>query len=285
MGEKPTDDEVAAALLASGFLLEQKVALVLEKCGYATWISSSYVDPDEGKPREIDVVGLKYIATAEEDDHPIAQLVVIECKSTPQTHVAFTRPWTPFERSYQPFEVSLKKAASAKKATPREQIESLASERAPGRPHVKPTAWKALNLVDDWEVFRLNKVEKAVQVVRIERENKGFKARNVLPEIGFPPIKAAYDLRKRFFGSDRDGVLFPACVTSGDLKIIEAEGVDEVRLLDRKFVAVMYDNRAEWMNGHVGRSVFDVVPFVHLEEWLTHIDEVVTRLNSRVRKS
>ncbi|WIY03838.1 hypothetical protein QRX60_08305 [Amycolatopsis mongoliensis] len=282
MGEKPTDAETAEALLASGFLLEQRVALVLECRGYSTRIAGSYVDPDEGKPREIDVIGLKYIATDEQAEHPIAQIVVIECKSSPQTHVAFTRPWTPYERGNPPFELRLSKVdnSEAEKHRPVNPV--------PGQSYQVKRAWETLGLGDDWEVFRLNNIEKAVQIVRIEREGKGFKARNVLPEIGYPPIKAAFDLRRTMLGgetkSGRDGAIFPACVTGGDLKVVDPVGVDEVVLQDRDFVAVVHENRASWMEAsRHRRSIFDVVPFVHLEKWLDHVDGVTDRLNMRVR--
>ena len=49
MDQSPTKQEIADALAASGFLMEQEVATALEGIGFHAETGRAYTDPDEGK--------------------------------------------------------------------------------------------------------------------------------------------------------------------------------------------------------------------------------------------
>jgi hypothetical protein len=270
MPELPNDQEIVNALTSSGFLLEQEVALVLEQRGYEIRLSPSYVDPDEGKQREIDVIAYKDTSTSSVPDRPLCHFIVVECKSTPQVHVAFAREWTVHEREVAPFEVRLETLnGGARRKDPRVSV-----------------AWEDAQLDAEWAINRLNVIEKGVQLIRIERKGAKFEARNVLPEMCLPPIKAAYGLKTEVMSgrSGRDGILFPVCVMGGSLKIGRVGASNGLLLEESDFIVMQYENRSDWMKARgYATNYVDIVPIGSLDRWIQHVENVMGRINLRAR--
>ncbi|HZQ90365.1 MAG TPA: hypothetical protein VFA60_01075 [Terriglobales bacterium] len=52
---QPTAEDIVAAIKASGYLIEQEVATILEKLGFHVQTNRAYQDVEESKSREIDV--------------------------------------------------------------------------------------------------------------------------------------------------------------------------------------------------------------------------------------
>lgn len=248
------------------------MALLLEKAGYEVRVAQSYIDPDEEKPREIDVVAYKEFANP--GPMHIPHVLVIECKSTPQPHVAFTRNWRKFERENKPYEILLNAAQAAYSEATADKM-----RRKRVMQYAVPSIWESADLRSEWEILRLNVINKATQIVRIERQNKNHSARNSIFEMGLPPIKAAFDIRQRY--TKQNAAIFPACVTGGPLYSISPEGVESQELREEELLCVEYSNRAQWMRD-TATNYFDIVPFDNLEIWLKHVRQVVGALNSRM---
>lgn len=75
MSEKVSIDDVSKFLLKTGFILEMEVNEKLIKAGYETKVGKFFVDYDESKKREIDIVALKTI-------NDVTVTLVIECKQS-----------------------------------------------------------------------------------------------------------------------------------------------------------------------------------------------------------
>lgn len=87
-GEKINKREMADAIFRSGYLLEQRAQRILHNRGYFVSANDSYVDPDTGKSREIDI----YATGAEQisrDREFIFPMLICECENNPQPMVAF----------------------------------------------------------------------------------------------------------------------------------------------------------------------------------------------------
>jgi hypothetical protein len=279
MTDQPSEDEIATALRASGFVFEQEVAVVLENLGYYARTGASYTDPDENKPREIDVVAFRDISKLDAPDVPIGHAIIVECKSTPQTHVAFTQEWAIHERRRQPFELKVGILDQMLRDKDGQHIKD------PTKPFQSRAVWNVAGLIDEWEQYRLNQLKKCVQLVRIERSGKKFAARNVTPEMGLPPIKAGYEIRREVFSPEnKDGVIFPVCVTAGPLMSLPRENLTSLQMSSIDYVSVQLETGAAWMarTNHTYNR-FDVVPFSSLTKWIHSVEQLMSRLNDRAR--
>jgi hypothetical protein len=56
---QPSPKKMMEALRKSGYLFEHEVAIAVERCGFHAERSHAYVDPEEGKSREVDIRGYK----------------------------------------------------------------------------------------------------------------------------------------------------------------------------------------------------------------------------------
>jgi hypothetical protein len=91
MREPPTEQEIAAALGASGFLMEQEVATAFEEAGFHATTGRACTDPEEGKSRELDVYG--FLRHMQDDSRRAAVYVrlLCECKNTSNPFVFLAR--------------------------------------------------------------------------------------------------------------------------------------------------------------------------------------------------
>ena len=250
MDAMPDNEAVLSALDRSGFLLEQRVAGALDRAGFTVRISAAYVDPDEQKNREIDVVAVRKVRGRDGTERAAWLVIAVECKSSPMPHVAFLREWNQWDRKNLPWEVRLPYAMEGR-----------------------------ARLLDEWVIHRINSTHRAVQVVRIDRDNSKFKARSDLHETGLPTIKAAYDLRKTYGSPDRYPVIsFPAAVVNGELYTIESGDYESPTLTPTDFVVVSYENRSPWMSRDHVRSHYDLVRYASIENWIMHVNNVTGRV-------
>jgi len=67
--------DVANFLAKEGFLLEMETAELLKKYGYKVWVNQSFLDLEEDKKREIDIIAKKEI-------NKILVFLIIECKQS-----------------------------------------------------------------------------------------------------------------------------------------------------------------------------------------------------------
>jgi len=263
---QPTDDQVFAALSDSGFLFEQQVAAYLEGQDFTVRVSASYVDPDEQKPREIDVLALRNSAHRTSTGDPVTAGVVIECKSNSAPHVTFERGWQDHERKFAPYQVALGAPGP------------LPSRTAAGY----PTPWDGFGLADPWNEQRLDRIARGSQVLKILRDGGKFGAKSVVHEMAMPAIKATHAFREDW-KQDRNTIWFPACITGGKLLVARPDITSSSDLSQVPFACVGIESRARWLRyENSPRVYFDVVPFDSLGSYVDHVMTVTDALAARL---
>ncbi|WOH62883.1 hypothetical protein [Bradyrhizobium sp. BWA-3-5] len=90
----PSPENIMEALNESGYLMEQKVATVLERLGYHVQTNFPFEDVDEGKSREMDARTIKTIARNDEHKLSCVFEIIVECKNTSNPFVFVGRPKT-----------------------------------------------------------------------------------------------------------------------------------------------------------------------------------------------
>lgn len=89
---RPTTDEILEAVRASGYLMEQQLAIELEALGYEVSTNRAWEDPDEGKSREIDVWARRLVPIGGQTDCIISLELLCECKNNGYPLVCIGRP-------------------------------------------------------------------------------------------------------------------------------------------------------------------------------------------------
>jgi hypothetical protein len=175
VAESPDQEEIVAALGASGFLMEQEVATALEDAGYYAATGRAYTDPEEGKSRELDVYGFQRYMYDETRRAAIHVELLCECKNTSNPFVFLTRRKTPGDMDRNPEEYLF----------PMRVVEVDAGD---GVRHVPPFHHFGLGRSH----YRFQQELKAVQMVRLDHPKKDWVAENtsVFTSLLYPLAKA-----------------------------------------------------------------------------------------------
>lgn len=265
---EPSREDIFTALKDSGFLLEQQVAATLEATGFGVRVSASYVDPDEEKAREIDVVAFWDASQKSRSGEALSAVLVIECKKSPSPHVTFSRPWSEHERVGHPYQVVL---------------------GSPGpfpnrRAAMHSTIWEGFSLAEPWNGLRLDGIQNGSQLLRVDRDGKKFITRSVINEMGMPTIKSTHCYRKDWHGKNM--IFFPACVTGGRLLATNPTITDASELTDIPFASISVESRAPWLEkANYARAYFDIVPFENLRTYIDHVLAVTDGMAARLAGS
>jgi hypothetical protein len=89
--EQPSNTEIMEALQRSGYLLEQRLCPIIEKCGFSVTPNEQYQDQDTGKSREIDIKALSVRELNEEFNHCLFTELLAECKNNLYPVVFFSQ--------------------------------------------------------------------------------------------------------------------------------------------------------------------------------------------------
>jgi hypothetical protein len=100
----PTEGEIMQALEASGFLMEQEVASILEDLGFHVQTGRAFQDPDEGKSRELDVWAFRKMSLSDDVDPQVGLYLLIACKNNSNPVVFLSRKKVTFDRDRDPIE-------------------------------------------------------------------------------------------------------------------------------------------------------------------------------------
>lgn len=92
MAGSPSEEEIMAAIEASGYLMEQEVATQLERRGLHVRTNVAFEDSEEGKSREIDVTAITRVAVDETEKVGALVELLVECKNTANPFVFIARP-------------------------------------------------------------------------------------------------------------------------------------------------------------------------------------------------
>ncbi len=91
MNSHPTVAQIRESLERSGYLMEQRIAPLLERRGYMVTPNQEYEDPDTGKSREIDLHALRLeFLLREHYDDMLNSTVIASCKNNYLPIVLFT---------------------------------------------------------------------------------------------------------------------------------------------------------------------------------------------------
>ena len=88
--KKITEKEMEDSILRSGYLLEQRVEVVLEKNFYFVTTNDAYPDPVTGKSREIDINALSAFKLSKDLDFLFSRFLC-ECENNHQPVVFFVK--------------------------------------------------------------------------------------------------------------------------------------------------------------------------------------------------
>lgn len=88
----PSKKEILFTLEKSGYLLEQSLAPIFEEYGYVTDTNYHFLDPDEGKSREMDIRGytIKKISRRW-FSHSLSIYLIVSCKTNSEPLIFFSR--------------------------------------------------------------------------------------------------------------------------------------------------------------------------------------------------
>lgn len=100
----PTNQEIMDAIKASGYLMEQNVATVLEKLGFTVQTNVPFQDPDEQKSREVDVLSTKEIYANDEYRIQVGVELICECKNSASPFVFIGRAKNSYDYLHIPSE-------------------------------------------------------------------------------------------------------------------------------------------------------------------------------------
>lgn len=102
MASEPTEAQILNAVEKAGFLLEQQTATKLEGAGYTVATNVAFVDPDENRSRELDVLAKQVVRPA--DGVRVHIELLVDCKRNDYPFVFLRRGKTVRERERAPGE-------------------------------------------------------------------------------------------------------------------------------------------------------------------------------------
>lgn len=217
MAGSPSEEEIMAAIEASGYLMEQEVATQLERSGLHVRTNVAFEGSEEEKSREIDVTAITRVAVDETEKVGALVELLVECKNTANPFVFIARPKNEADRRRTPEEFVF----------PYEY--KMSKDLGGGRSTYRP--FPPFNHLGFDKVFDAHvKPWKAVQFCRIDRQGKGWHANHggLYDAIFYPMAKALNARRKERPKPTRAEdwhyiwLYFPLVVTSGDLFLIDA---------------------------------------------------------------
>lgn len=167
--------EIKEALEKSGYLFEQRVASVIENLGFHVETNKAYLDPEENKSREIDVLAHKISFEIENKATGICY-INCECKNTTTPFVFITRKKGFFDKLWVPDGIFLPYNKYYKEIS-RNTVTEL-------------NAFYYMQL--ETSHFAVKEEMKAVQLCKIIQNNKKFEAQHsgVIEGFIYPLIKS-----------------------------------------------------------------------------------------------
>jgi hypothetical protein len=102
-----TIEEINNAVQSTGFIFEQNIASLIENVGFDVITNYAYLDADEGKSREIDIVAHKQMFELKDRNIRGVCYLICECKDSDNPLVFFVRKKTWGDKYYRPQEIQL----------------------------------------------------------------------------------------------------------------------------------------------------------------------------------
>src|SRR5258708_26236343 len=103
--DKFTIEEINNAVQKTGFLFEQNIASAIENANFDVITNYAYLDTDEGKSREVDIVAHKQMFEIKDRNIRGVCYLICECKDSDNPMVFFVRKKTWGDKYYRPQEI------------------------------------------------------------------------------------------------------------------------------------------------------------------------------------
>lgn len=100
--ENPTKEEILKAIHDSGYLFEQEIASIFERNDFFVYPNHAYIDIDEEKSREIDVMAFKRFYNDKRTKVSISVRIICECKNNTNPFVFVCRNKNSADNRYSP---------------------------------------------------------------------------------------------------------------------------------------------------------------------------------------
>ncbi|WEH40594.1 hypothetical protein [Streptomyces sp. AM 2-1-1] len=256
----PASDEVIGALERTGYLLEQRVASKVRSAGFTTITGKAFMDPDEGKSREIDIFAVKKLWEDSAQRIVVSLQLVIECKRSDGPYVALGRDPEAVDKYRQPHSHTM----------PVEFIRWLEflPDGAARQRGMQSWGWLGFHELPGSPNLD---IRKGLQLIRMNLRGKEWVADNssIFESLTLPLMKAVEAFRPQ---RDRNPepksahlcLSFPIVVTSGELFYVNGES--ETPISERTdWVSLERDVDMRSMKGLFN---LDVVAFPALERYL-----------------
>jgi len=260
---QPTEDQIIAALEASGYLFEQDVATRLSSLGYHVETNYAFQDHDLEKSREIDVRAIQRIAVNEEAKLQFFVELLVECKDFDSPLVFLERP---------------KNARELNPSDPKEYVFPfrVMEQRLDAKTFREVPAFQHLKLQEHH--YYLREPNKATQFSKIVRKGSEWSANHegIYDSLVLPLAKLLEARRADVLPSARGRewravwFFFPMVVVRDHLYSYDLSG--PARKLERRGrVSFVRHLDSEKLKGHY---LIDFVTYESLEHFIT--DEVST---------
>jgi len=212
---KPTPQQIADAIKASGYLIEQEVATTLESLNFHVQTNRAFEDTDEAKSREIDVSAIQRMHHDPENHNDVFAELICECKNSANPFVFLMRKRTPRDEALTPEEYVF--------PVGKYSVAILNPLGTPGAKSLRvATAFHHLELAK--HNYRYHGDSKAVQFAKIVRNKGKWEAMHerLYDAIFYPLVKALLARRKEArVHASAVWLFFPVVVTSGELYQID----------------------------------------------------------------
>lgn len=263
-----TPEEIKEALNKSGYLFEQQVATQLEKLGFHVETNKAFLDQEEGKSREIDVMAFKELFRVKEVNTQAIGVCYLncECKNSTNPLVFLTRNKNVLDRSWEPDGIFLCQSSRLK------SIDGSQKDFP---------AFSSLGLYDHH--FATKTEEKAVQLCKITRNGNKIEAQHsgVIEGFIYPLVKSKR-IWENQLPQDTETkkyckILFNLVVTNAPIYTIDALQPDPIPVA-RPFVPFVRELRTQLYEGRF------LITFVHYDHLQFFIEQEVKPLFSRIEE-
>lgn len=269
MNASPSNEEIMQAIKASGYLMEQEVAIQLESLGFDVSTNWAYEDIEEGKSREMDIRASKTFSHEPNNQLSINIEIVAECKNNRNPFVFLGRDKNPRDLEQAPEELLF----------PFQKYGVLKSYSPDKYDYID--AFFHLGFDEIYYGFATD--TKAVQFCRIDRKGKSWHANHdgLYNSIFYPIAKVVTDIKNdvalNSFYSIMKGkprnfhFIIPMVITSG--KIFYINSTDEnLYPQPQKYVTFKREIKSDKLEG-----TFSVV-FVRQDKLIDFIYECICPL-------
>jgi hypothetical protein len=271
VASQPTDQEIFEAVQASGYLMEQEAASIIESLGFHVETNRPYQDIDEQKSRELDIWGYKNIFNDEESKMSLIIELICECKNNSNPFVFIGRPKNAKDKNIinpQEYLFPIREYEKTTSATP----------DGKQRTYQQISAFKYLDLAAHHYYYKLE--TKAVQFCKIVRSGRAWEATHgtIYDAIFYPLVKALYsrqeDVKPLYTTRPaREGwkyvtLFFPLVILHGDIYYIDSTAVPQLPT-KAAYVTFARELKSKTISG-----IF-AIDFVKMDELKNFIDKEI----------